>query len=109
MENLPDNCSAPRQTGRRNFLQWLSFALGGVAAVVMGLPVVGYFLGVRKRTVEWVPLDEVVKFPLNETLRRTFDNPFRQPWDGVTALTGVYVRNLGNDPKGNPTFDVFAA
>jgi Rieske Fe-S protein len=27
----------------------------------------------------------------------TFDNPIRQPWDGVVAHTGVYVRYQGRD------------
>jgi Rieske Fe-S protein len=27
----------------------------------------------------------------------TFDNPIRQPWDGMVANTGVYVRYEGRD------------
>jgi len=33
--------------GRRTFLQWLTYGLCGVAAAVLGIPVIGYFLGVR--------------------------------------------------------------
>ena len=29
----------------------------------------------------------------------TFENPLRQPWDGVVARTGVYVRNEGRDER----------
>ena len=39
--------------------------------------------------------DRRVKFPLNETRLETFDNPLGQPWDGMAAHMGVYVRNLG--------------
>src|SRR5262245_17465480 len=94
--------------GRRTFFQWLTYGLSAAAAAALSVPLVGYFLGVRKRDVDWVTLDEVGGFPLNETRLQTFDNPLRQPWDGMTALTGVYVRNLGADERGEPRFLVFA-
>ena len=90
--------------GRRTFVQWLTYGLSAVAAAVLSVPLVGYFLGVRKREVRWVTLDEVERFPVDETRLATFDNPLRQPWDGMTALTGVYVRNLGVDGHGAPRF-----
>jgi Rieske Fe-S protein len=94
--------------GRRTFFEWLTYGLSAVAAAVLGIPLLGYFLGVRKRTVRWVTLDEVGKFPPNETRLKTFDNPLRQPWDGMTAQTGVYVRYLGKDEHEKHQFLVFA-
>jgi hypothetical protein len=82
--------------------------LSAAAAAVLGAPLVGYFLGTRKRDVHWIGLEEVDRFPVNETRLQTFDNPLRQPWDGMTALTGVYVRNLGTDEQGEFRFQVFA-
>jgi len=99
--------SAPQQ-GRRTFLRWLSAILGTIAAVVLSVPVVGYFFGLRKRSVFWVDLGAVTAFPLNETRRVNFDNPLRQPWDGVTALTGVYVRNEGKDKDGTDQFRILS-
>jgi Rieske Fe-S protein len=93
---------------RRTFFQWLTYAMSALAAAVLGVPLIAYFLGSRKRDVLWVPLDEVGKFPVNETRLRTFDSPLRQPWDGMTAFTGVFVRNLGADQQGNVQFLVFA-
>ena len=94
--------------GRRTFLQWLTYGLCAVAALILGIPLLGYFLGVRKRKVLWVTLDEVHSFPVNETRLKTFDNPLRQPWDGMTAFTGVYVRYLGEDDQRTPQFHVWA-
>jgi menaquinol-cytochrome c reductase iron-sulfur subunit len=37
-----------------------------------------------------------------------FDNPIRQPWDGMVAHTGCFVRNLGKDEKNEDQFQVFA-
>jgi len=48
----------------------------------------------------WIPPGEVGRFPVNETRLKTFEDPLRQPWDGVTALTGVNARNLGVDEQG---------
>src|SRR5262249_19063598 len=79
-----------------------------VAATVLGVPILGYFFGTRKRPVQWVSLGLVNTFPLEETRLVTFDNPIRQPWDGVTAQTGVYVRNLGKDDQRQDQFLVFA-
>ena len=79
--------------GRRTFFQWLTYGLGAVAAAAVGLPFVGYLLGARKAPVKWVPLGPVTDFPLNQTRLVTFDNPIRQPWDGMVARTGVYVRH----------------
>jgi menaquinol-cytochrome c reductase iron-sulfur subunit len=94
--------------GRRTFLRWLSAIFGTIAAAFLGVPVIGYFLGLRKRTVFWVDLGDVTAFPLNQTRRIDFDNPLRQPWDGVTALAGVYVRNEGQGEEGADQFRVLS-
>jgi Rieske Fe-S protein len=91
---------------RRGFFQWITYGLSGVAALAVGVPLVGYLLGVRRTTPTWVTLDEVDKFPLEETRLKTFDNPLRQPWDGMTGFTGVYVRRTS--AGANPKFLVFA-
>ena len=83
---------------RRSFFQWLTCGLGATAAVITSVPLVGYFFGaLRKKTPPWVSLGAVTKFPVNDTRLETFDNPIRQPWDGMTAFTGVHVRNLGEE------------
>jgi Rieske Fe-S protein len=93
---------------RRTFLRWLTYGLCAAAALVLAIPLLGYFLGVRKRKIRWYPLDSVDKFPLNETRLKTFNNPLGQPWDGMTAFTGVYVRYLGEDDHQSPQFQVWA-
>jgi Rieske Fe-S protein len=104
----PDPKPAAPGPGRRTFLQWLTYGLCGVAAALVGIPVIGYFFGVRKQKAEWVSLGPVSRFPVNETRLATFDNPLREPWDGITAQTGVFVRNLGKDEQQRDRFLVFA-
>jgi menaquinol-cytochrome c reductase iron-sulfur subunit len=108
IEHMSDNQQTMPAAERRTFLQMLTYGLSAVAGVVLSVPLIGYFLGVRPRPLEWVPLDRVTEFPVDETRMQIFDNPLRQPWDGMTALTGVYVRNLGEDSDGKPQFLVFA-
>ena len=107
-EQTPE-CGSENTLERRSFFQWITYGLSAVALVAAGFPLLGYFVGVRKRKdIPWVDLGAIDQFPVNETRLKNFDNPLRVPWDGVTALTGVYVRNLGLDDKGNSQFLVFA-
>jgi Rieske Fe-S protein len=92
---------------RRSFFQWISYGLSGAAALAVGVPLIGYFLGVPKTKTYWVPLDPVDKYPLNETRLRNFDNPLRKPWDGITGFTGVFVRRLSGVGEA-AKFQVFA-
>jgi Rieske Fe-S protein len=85
------------------------YGLGALAALAFGIPFLGYLLAaVRRATVQWVPLGTVAKFPVSETRLVTFPNPIRQPWDGMVAHIGVYVRNLGTDEEKRDQFQVFA-
>ena len=98
----------PNGYGRRTFVQWLTYGLGGLAAVISGVPIIGFFLGTPKGPREWVTLGRVDAFPVDETRMVTFDNPIREPWDGITAHTGVYVRYEGKDQKQEHQFLVLA-
>jgi Rieske Fe-S protein len=103
-------CQIPLLTRlrRRTLFQWLTFGLSALAAAVLGAPLIGYFFGVRKREEHWVTVGDADQFPAGDTRHCTFDNPLRSAWDGITALTGVYVRNVGPDQKGQPQFLIFA-
>jgi Rieske Fe-S protein len=89
----PTSEQAPPE--RRTFFRWLTYGLGAVAGVLVGVPFLGYIFLPRKEPEEWVGLGQVSKFPIDETRLVTFENPIRQPWDGITAHTGVYVRYEG--------------
>jgi menaquinol-cytochrome c reductase iron-sulfur subunit len=84
---------------RRTFMRWLTYGLGALAAAAAGVPFVGYLSGARKARVNWINLGPVTGFPPNQTRRVTFDNPIRQPWDGIVAHTNVYVRYDGENAE----------
>ncbi len=72
------------------------------------MPVIGYFIRIRPRIIDWVNLGPVDDFVIGETRLVTFDNPLRQPWDGVVARTGVYVRREASHEDGADRFLVLA-
>lgn len=99
----------PPSEERRGFLLWLTGLVGAVAAVFVTVPFVGYLLApLRRKKPVWHTLGKVGEFPIGETRLITFANPLRQPWDGVTGNTGVYVRNLGKDATGQDDFMVLS-
>ena len=101
MERSPPESAGPDEAtpARRGFFRWLSVGMGAIASAFVGLPVVGYLLKPKERPAEWVVLGRVEDFAVNETRMLTFENPIRQPWDGMAAHTGVYVRYEGKDDR----------
>jgi len=93
---------------RRGFFRGLTYGLSAVAAAILGLPLAGYLFGGRNRPIAWVGLGPVVGFRRGETRLVTFENPIRQPWDGLAAHAGVYVRSEGPDDAGRDQFLVLA-
>jgi Rieske Fe-S protein len=89
--------------GRRSFMGWLMYGLGAVAAAAVSIPFIGYLFGARRAPIIWWPLGPITDFitdsPEGQTRLVTFDNPIRQPWDGMVAHTGVFVRYEGRDPN----------
>ena len=105
MQSSHDHTASPADglLRRRALFRWLTYGLGAVATVILAIPFVGYILGIRKRPVEWVPLGSIDDFRPDETRMVTFDNPIRQPWDGMAAHIGVYVRRRGEESDTSAT------
>ncbi len=99
----------PGGPSRRGFFfRWATFGLGGLASAVVGLPLVGYLLGSKKSAEHWVGLGRSEGFTPGATRLVTFENPIRQPWDGLAAMTGVYVRRRAADDGDQGRFLIFA-
>jgi Rieske Fe-S protein len=105
--SLESESIAP-QKHRRGFLQWLGASLGAVAAGLVGIPFIGYVFRTPKNGIEWVDLGPVKNYPAGETRTVHFDNPLRQPWDGMTAHTSVFVRFLGQNATQQDQFLILA-
>jgi Rieske Fe-S protein len=99
----------PSLPGRRTVFHWLTYFVGAAAGLLVAIPFVAYLLGLpRKKKTDWLSLGPVSDFPQEQTrLAVIRDNPLGEKWDGLTAHTGVYVRNLGKQ-EGREQFLVFA-
>jgi Rieske Fe-S protein len=96
----------PRAVSRR----WLLLKIGAFFNVVVGVavavPVVRYLLGPVRRNGaydSWISLGPVNDFPIGETRLSTYENPYRDPWDGATDNTACWVRHVSAS-----VFQVFA-
>jgi Rieske Fe-S protein len=105
-----DAASSEALPTRRTLFQWLTLLLAVVSAVLVAIPFVGFVAGAlgRKRKPHWVRLGRVADFPTGETRLLTFENPLRQPWDGMTAHAGVFVRRLDARADEGAQFRIFA-
>jgi Rieske Fe-S protein len=103
-----DQQVAAEEPVRRPFFRLLTLITGAAAAAVAGIPILDYFFSEKRKETIWVPLGLASDFPEGETRLVMFDNPLRQPWDGIVAHTGVFVRNEGSDQQGKPRFLILA-
>ena len=100
------NKDDPRAVSRRWMLLKLGVFLNASVAAAVAIPVVRYLLGPVKRRGaynSWVSPGSIDQFPAGETRLATYENPFKQSWDGDTAQTPCWVRRLDAS-----TFQVFA-
>ena len=95
----------PPATSRRGFLFTLGLALNGIAAALVGIPVIGYLVGPVRRRAEqaWISLGSLQTFPESQTRLATYENPFRVAWDGATANIPCWVRRIDGE-----RFQIFA-
>ena len=79
---------------RRRFLSRVSLALSGLAAAVVGVPIVAYLLSplLQPPPDEWRDVGPVENFPIGTTVEAAYDDPSPLPWAGQTARTAVWLR-----------------
>lgn len=84
----------PAVLQRRRFLSRISAAVSGVAAAVVGVPVVGFLVAplVRRAPRAWRSVGRVSDFTIGQTVAVTFEDASPLPWSGVTARTAAWLR-----------------
>jgi len=104
-ETVPTDPNLESTSSRRSFLYRAGLVLNALALTAFAIPVVGYLLSPLRRVsfLKWISLGPVSGFPENQTRLAVYSNPFRTPWDGVTADIPCWVRRLTGD-----SFEVFS-
>jgi menaquinol-cytochrome c reductase iron-sulfur subunit len=101
----PTAPASPQSTSRRNLLLKIGAGLNGIAAALVGVPILGFALSsfTRPSKNSWISLGPLAKFPEGETRLAVYRNPVTQPWDGDTAEVPCWVRRVDSE-----SFQVFA-
>ncbi|MCC7157825.1 MAG: respiratory nitrate reductase subunit gamma [Bryobacterales bacterium] len=92
---MPPTPSESTDKERRQLLARLSIIAGGITAAIVGIPSIGFLLGLRKTPETWRSLGPVDSFPVGETTAVSFLDSSPLPWAGVTAKTAAWLRREG--------------
>jgi menaquinol-cytochrome c reductase iron-sulfur subunit len=100
--NTP-SCQRPAPTPevitRRHFLERLSLVAGGVGALILAVPIVGFILApfyMRTKQV-WRSVGKVDAFKIGETKAVDYEDTSPLPWAGVTARSAAWLRRVNAD------------
>jgi menaquinol-cytochrome c reductase iron-sulfur subunit len=87
----------PFSITRRRFFITLSLGLGGLAAAVASVPIIGFLFApfINQPPKEWRPVGKVDDFQIGKTAQVSFRNAAPLPWAGVTAETAAWLRRDG--------------
>lgn len=84
---------------RRRFLSFLSVSVGGVAAALVGIPVVGALLAplFQKPPAIWRQVGNVDNFKIGDTTEVSFLDSSPLPWTGVADKTAAWLHRQSQD------------
>ncbi len=94
MSDRPGADDPPPSEDRRRFLTRLSFALGGLAGAILGVPTLGVLVApLRRETTErWRPVGTLDEFAVGSTSQIEIVDPDPLPWAGPAALQAAWLR-----------------
>lgn len=97
-DSRQDAQTARKQRTRREVLTLLSAGLGGLGAVIIGVPVVGALLAplLRPQPGQWRAVGAVDSFVVGETTSVSFLDSSPLSWAGPAANTAAWLRRTGD-------------
>ena len=89
----------PEEISRRSFVSRLSIACGGLCAMILGVPLVGFVVAplFRKAPDSWIPVGSVDDFEIGKTVDVPIADPSPLPWAGITAKSAAWLRRESAD------------
>ncbi|MGH9355186.1 MAG: ubiquinol-cytochrome c reductase iron-sulfur subunit [Terriglobia bacterium] len=79
---------------RRAFLGGICVAMGGWAAAIVGIPIIGFLVAPLFKHPQrlWRPVGAVSKFKIGDTVEVTYEDTSALPWAGLTGKTAAWLR-----------------
>jgi menaquinol-cytochrome c reductase iron-sulfur subunit len=95
----PGRAPSPTELTRRGFFAKLSLGLGGLCAVILGAPLVGFIVAplFRKPKETWIPVGKTGDFAIGRTINVPFPDSSPLPWAGITAKSAAWLRRDSAD------------
>jgi menaquinol-cytochrome c reductase iron-sulfur subunit len=97
------DCNAPNPTPnedhRRTFFARLTLFLSGLIGLAIAVPGLSFILApvFGKKPRKWRAVGKLDSFKLGETVLVEFEDPSPEPWAGVTARTGAWLRRVSDN------------
>ena len=84
---MSEKTKTSEDCSRRQFFTHISYTLGGLAAVMVGIPIVGSVLApiVKQPKPIWRPVGELKAFTVGDIVKVSFIDSSPLPWAGVNS------------------------
>lgn len=89
----------PPTFSRNAFFTAVILGYGAIATVVVGIPIIGYFLTplIKPSPRRWVSVGPVDQFKVGQTVEVKFPDPTALQWSGQTNRQAGWLRRDGGD------------
>ncbi len=99
MSDCPETTNPSSDEDRRGFLTKLCLGMSALIGAMITLPGIGFVLApvfARPKQV-WRKLDKLDQYEVGKTVSVEFQDASTEPWAGVTALTGAWLRRVSDE------------
>ncbi len=88
------------EISRLDFVNIVLAFTGGIMGIILGIPLVGYFLGPalkKERGEAWIPAGPVKKYPKDQPTLFSFTRTQQHGWEKTAESYGVYIIRKSDD------------
>ena len=94
-----ENCPTEMAEDRRSFLTKLTFILGGIGTLLIGIPVLGALFEplIKKEKKPWRKVGKITEFKVGDTVLVKFPDGDILPWGKEISYTASWLRRVDEE------------